>query len=597
MTENKRIYFLKQLNHPDTEVREKAIRELGRFQDPHIYKILTSYFSDGHPRVREALFQVFTRHKSRQIAEVVADTLHSSQVSVRSLAMEILRVLSREALMPLRRLTKSSNPEVRKIAVELLGDIKHPGSAEILLYMLDDPDENVRLAAIEGLGKQKEIRAVPRLFEMYRSRPENSSVIFSSLSKIFLHWEKFLVQPGMLNTDLISVSLFLNLVQANGNLCALHVLIDWLSEKKKEMGDEVLRALSAILRENPSVILPAHIFPVIVEIGELYSDRLPRESVWECISRIPCSDALWKLAEHWSQEKTGKFAEPYLLQYLSRFFSVFLHSYFDIARDLRLKIVHLLIEKEIPVYDGYLVALSSRVKNNREKEALLRLAVRNRIPEAKRILLARISARGKNHVAETLSDLLFYPDESLWHLYLKYLHHKKKEVREVAIKGLSQYPQKTFHYVQENFPRATPSEVSLFLSLIFNLPDRYLLRFLQDECKETDRCEKVKSFLSQPENRPFLLRLITSYPEVPEMVHRLLQSFSAETMELFISSEAREYLNRLSPEEQRKVVSVLKMYWGDKVDSLLAIPEKEFSPSNGEGKNNDIRIDVDMITK
>jgi len=597
MTDDKRIYFLKQLNHPDIKTREKAIRELGRFQDPHIYKILSSYFSDGHPLIREALFQVFIRYKTRQMAEIVADTLHSPQVSVRSLAMEILRVLGKKALLPLRKLTKSSNPEVRKIAVGLLGDIVDPSSADILLDMLDDPDENVRMAVIEGLGKQKEIRAVPQLFEMYKEHPKSTPVIFSSLSKIFLHWEKFLVQPGMLNTDPISVSSFLNMVQENGNVGALNVIIDWLSEKKQEMGDEVLKALSAILRENPYVILPTYIYRSVAEIGEIYSETLPRESLFECFSRIPCSDALWNLMEHWRKENTGKFAESYLLKYLSRFFSVFLSSYFDISQDLRLKIVNLLVEKNVLVYDSHLISLYYQVKNSQEKVALLRLAVRNKIPEAKQILLARISTRDKNYIKETLSNLLFYTDESLWHLYLKYLRHKKKEIREIAIKGLSQYPQKTFHYVRENFHRAPLSEISLLFSLVFNLPDSYLSRFLREEFKESNRLEKLKSFLSQPDHGSFLMRIITLYSELSDLIHKLLEFFASSEIEQIFSSEAQEYLSTLSPEDQEKVVSVLRMYWGEKTDSLFKIREKGFSPSKGERENNDIEIDVDMITK
>ena len=65
MDANQQLYYLKQLNHQEVEKRREAILNLSAFDDPNVYKVLSSHFSDGHPVIRNALSQVFLENKNR----------------------------------------------------------------------------------------------------------------------------------------------------------------------------------------------------------------------------------------------------------------------------------------------------------------------------------------------------------------------------------------------------------------------------------------------------------------------------------------------------------------------------------------------------
>ena len=101
------------------------------------------------------------------------------------------------------------------------------------------------------------------------------------------------------------------------------------------------------------------------------------------------------------------------------------------------------------VFEIQLLHIYSEAKNKIERQALLELAVKNRMPEAKQLLLARLSENSNTQAEKTLHYLSFYHDESLWPLYLNYYHKPVLEIKKSAAIGLSGYPKKTLLFLQE----------------------------------------------------------------------------------------------------------------------------------------------------
>ena len=58
------------------------------------------------------------------------------------------------------------NSTIRGVAAHALGELGTSATAGPLLSLLEDPAAEVRLAAVYGLGKIRERRALPRLEEM-----------------------------------------------------------------------------------------------------------------------------------------------------------------------------------------------------------------------------------------------------------------------------------------------------------------------------------------------------------------------------------------------------------------------------------------------
>ncbi len=584
MNEESRIHYLKQLNHPETEVRRQAILKLGQTDDSHIFKILSSHFSDGHPAIREALLRIFSANKSRRVAEIVVDTLHSPQLSVQSLAMEILKSMEQEAILPLRRLTKSGNPEIRKIAIELLGDINHSSAAGILLDLLDESDEEVLLAVIEGLGKQKEIRAVPRLLEYYDINEKHKSTILNALTQIFLYWEKNIVRSEILDDDPILAASFINSVQENGNVSSLNLILQWLKNENLGSREELVKALAAILDKNAYITLPVHLFNDIKLIWQQHFESMPLSSYLICLCRIPSVEALDEILEFYEKNPADKIIQTFLAEYLSRFFSIYLARLSHIESNLHLKILNLLLERKTPISDKQLLDVQEASDNPEEKRLLMRLAVNSNLPEAKQMLLARLSGNSNAEVAETLKYLLKYREEELWPLYFKYLDHKQPELKAVALQGLLQFPEKTLDYILINLKSTKAKSLSFFFNLVMALPpglaDRFFMKWLADG--EEDKVKSLGLYIIKNMKTEYLPLIVKNLREYPEQVNLLLSSISKTIDEFQMADSLNGYWQTLPESLQSETERMFTNFWGEGFETQYATADsvEQFSDAN-----------------
>ncbi len=564
------IDYLKQLNHPDTEVKRRAILQLGESNDPHVLKVLSQQFADGHPAIRLALFQVFTAKKNRQTAEIVTDVLHSSQISVKSLAMEILKELGEEAIFPLKRLTKMNNPELRKIAAELLGDINHPMAANILLDLLNDSDETVLLATIESLGKHREIRTVPRLVEMYEKLEKHRPVILNALGKIFLHWEKFIIQNELLETDpMLTISL-VNSIQENGSISTLNLIMHWLCDEKSGITDEVFKALASILEKNPFVLLPHYLLPYVNNVWKHHSDEIPLSAYLKCISHIPSTEVLNILIEFFEKDQTNRLVEEALIQFILRFQPIFFQRYFQLSKKTRKTILSRLIHHRIQIQDIQLLQVYLKVKDDKEKSDLLRLAVISKSPEAKHILLARLSDKVNSHTYETLYLLNHYTDENLWPLFQRYLHHPDRRIRECAMKGVLKFPERTCSFLLEKINQYQNSEEKQLkcLELAVKLPSSLLDHFFQKWFKPPlePKIDLLKKYISQNKEThsfPIIAKSLASYPEA---IKQLIESLLSKGISIHFKNDYKLYLSSLKKEDQKKVLPLFEKLFNKKLD-------------------------------
>ena len=54
--------------------------------------------------------------------------------------------------------------DVRKLVLDILGEICNPSAVPVMLAALADPEPNVKAAAAEGLGKLRAVEAVRNNF-------------------------------------------------------------------------------------------------------------------------------------------------------------------------------------------------------------------------------------------------------------------------------------------------------------------------------------------------------------------------------------------------------------------------------------------------
>jgi len=129
---------------------------------------LSAWLKDSSWRVRkvaaERLAQVPDRAEALEV--LLAALSERGQPGVRNAAAEALARMGPWALAPVAGLLRHPDPDQRKFAAEILGQIGLPQAEQPLLPLLEDPDPNVRAAVAESLGRvggHQAVRALQRL--------------------------------------------------------------------------------------------------------------------------------------------------------------------------------------------------------------------------------------------------------------------------------------------------------------------------------------------------------------------------------------------------------------------------------------------------
>lgn len=117
--------------------------------------LLKHGLSDQSWRVRKtALDIVLSRKDNNRIQQILMDGLRShDNAGLRNTATEGLILMGRKAFPLLKKNINDPDTDVRKIIIDILGEIKSKDVLDIVTKFLKDKDENVRSAAAEAIGK------------------------------------------------------------------------------------------------------------------------------------------------------------------------------------------------------------------------------------------------------------------------------------------------------------------------------------------------------------------------------------------------------------------------------------------------------------
>ncbi|WP_164019373.1 HEAT repeat domain-containing protein [Pyxidicoccus trucidator] len=139
---------------PAEEERYRALQEL----DPGTtgaLEVLVAGLHDESWRVRHVAAETLKRlPSSRDVAERLIRVLDErGETGARNAAAEALAGLGGAALGPLVRLLSHPDPDQRKFAADILGQLGQRTAEMPLVQALEDPDLNVRVSVSEALGR------------------------------------------------------------------------------------------------------------------------------------------------------------------------------------------------------------------------------------------------------------------------------------------------------------------------------------------------------------------------------------------------------------------------------------------------------------
>ncbi|MFN3479063.1 MAG: HEAT repeat domain-containing protein [Thermodesulfovibrionales bacterium] len=180
MTDKRLLRLIKELNHEDASRRRLAAEELASADERALYPLINA-LRDDNPGVQDASIRSLISIGGDVTAYMMVPLLRDENPFIRNSAIVILRSLGRVSIPFLYSLLKDKDDDIRKFAVDILGDIRDGLSLEKILPLLKDTNPNVRASAAKTIGRLGYDEAVPYLLEALK---DEEWVAFSAIEAL-----------------------------------------------------------------------------------------------------------------------------------------------------------------------------------------------------------------------------------------------------------------------------------------------------------------------------------------------------------------------------------------------------------------------------
>jgi HEAT repeat protein len=180
-------HLIEQLASLDPTARRYAAEDLGDLHDARAVPALVEALSDLEVAVREAAVDALVVIGGQAVCEHVAPLLEAEDGALQNYAIEILERVGPESIDVLVAACNSASPDVRRIALDILGNVARGcagGCLEAVVALLSDDDPDVASSAAEALGQIGDARATPYLAKHLGDPPWMQLCVFSALSQI-----------------------------------------------------------------------------------------------------------------------------------------------------------------------------------------------------------------------------------------------------------------------------------------------------------------------------------------------------------------------------------------------------------------------------
>ena len=157
---------LRELSQGNPDLQRRAARVLGRWDDDQVLAALIAALQSPHRGIREAAADTLLEIGDGRAVRHLLPLLRNSPPAIRNAARLILQRLVKAAPEIVVELSRDPDVRMRIFAADIMTESGDHELAEPLLSLLDDEDENVRDAAVVGLGRLGAPEAIARLEEV-----------------------------------------------------------------------------------------------------------------------------------------------------------------------------------------------------------------------------------------------------------------------------------------------------------------------------------------------------------------------------------------------------------------------------------------------
>lgn len=562
MENPEKLKYFQLLNDTDVYKKREAILALSDFEDPHIFKILSSYFFESHNAIRDALFKAFTIHKKQWVAEIAADVILSSHLGARSLAIDILEELGETSIWPLRRLLKNSSPDVRKIAAEVLTRIHTPAAADVLFAHLQEKDENVLYAIIEGLGAAHDLRALPVLLNFFQHNLRLRPIALNALLQIVGHWQLHLFNSDQVNSDEFLKLTFLYAIQENGNTSALPRCMDLiLNDDNENIRIEAFHALYKIISVNAILTLPENVCQVLYQFWKAHSTHLSIEQAVKILSRIPSPKCIRFFEKLLQNGVHRQLAVTALAEFGSYFPAIFFDNYSHLHPDFRVSVLQIMDSESVEIRYDRVEAVLAAAKSARERWWLLK--VFSKTGDSKLIpVVEKEISRNSYTVREQFLLLRPFADSRFIPLHLKMAQSLEFQEHTDAVRKLVELDLEVVPYLIKELSNRPVAEWSYFVFLASQLSFRAQYEFWKGliSFSQVENSTFIKSYLDELKH-PLMVAAVLLAASQNEQLFKEIEALITEKQIRFVwPLEAEEIRTGHAGERKNELLNLVKKF-------------------------------------
>jgi HEAT repeat protein len=172
------------LTDPDPDVRRRAAEDLAEFSDRNIFTVLSIALEDENKGVEDAVARSFLNIGGVAAARSIVHHIEDENIVSRNLSAKLLIKLGEASIHAIVPYLRDANKDVRKIAVDILGEIRSKEPLHYIIPLLKDNDPNVLAATLEALGNIGSSEAIDPICESFDQFPFAQVVAIEALGKI-----------------------------------------------------------------------------------------------------------------------------------------------------------------------------------------------------------------------------------------------------------------------------------------------------------------------------------------------------------------------------------------------------------------------------
>ncbi len=172
------------LTDPDPDSRRRAAEDLAEYGDRNILSVLSIALQDTNKGVGDAVSRSLLSIGGVAAARAIVHHIEDESLTSRSMAAKLLVKLGKDSVHALVPYLGDADKDIRKIAVDIIGEIKSKEPIYYLLPLLNDPDPNVLVSTLEALGNIGSTEAIGLIRGVFEKLPFARIIAIEALGKI-----------------------------------------------------------------------------------------------------------------------------------------------------------------------------------------------------------------------------------------------------------------------------------------------------------------------------------------------------------------------------------------------------------------------------